>query len=66
MSGQVSVPADLKEQFEEMLGSLALGSKAPSSSSCGLAVHVTFVRYVICFCILSKQSLLINTFPLEE
>ena len=30
MSGQVSVPADLKEMFEEMVESLALGSKAPS------------------------------------
>ena len=29
MSGQVSVPADLKEMFEEMVESLALGSKAP-------------------------------------
>ena len=29
VSGQVSVPADLKEMFEEMVESLALGSKAP-------------------------------------
>jgi hypothetical protein len=29
MSGQVSVPADLTEMFEEMVESLALGSKAP-------------------------------------
>ena len=29
MSGQVGVPADLKEMFEEMVESLALGSKAP-------------------------------------
>lgn len=32
LSGQVSVPADLKEMFEEMVESLALGSKASSLS----------------------------------